>query len=693
MAANGRFDTPRASQIIDAWWDGATADAEAAIAEHTGFSDSRSAILALAYGEYCVKEARGTPVDADAFCERFPRIRSSLFRRIEVHEFIDSHASFIAEEKPEWPQEGETVSGFRLLDKLGEGGLSRVFLAEQVELSNRTVIVKISNCKTAEAETIARLRHENIVPVYSTHLDKERGLHLSVMPFQSRHTLEDLFDEAYALRAPPRKLSTALRPLLSAYDEKDLDRLGLVELPGPPDAFYLDTVIDLIRQLAHALAHTHARGVLHLDIKPSNILFTPAGRPMLMDFNLSANQPAVKALLGGTLPYMAPEQIQAARFACGEDNGNGSPPEPAATEVDARSDVFGLGVVFYELLSGRHPYGLYSWSGDIPRSAEKLLSRQAVGPKPLPQAAGELDAELVDTVHQCLACDPEARFQSAEELADRCERLTRPSSRRRRRLQTDPQSRKQFIGRVVATALLVVSLALTSLALLPASRASRADAYFDSGVTLAEQGKHAEAYQVFRQSVGLEERAETYAWMGYCSAQNGDPAQALSDYREAQRLGLDTAAINVGIAHCHKQHANSGRAVRYLKRALARDAFLQEAYVMWAFLCVRQKEVTAAVECIDNAVALGELSPKAHQTAAYVYSKSDLAEPERTGLVSWHAKEALRGGMDPTKVWHSVSGCISPDKYKAITEDSPRQPPYLTVGYLIPYPPDRVRRR
>ena len=97
-------------------------------------------------------------------------------------------------------------------------------------------------------------------------------------------------------------------------------------------------------RLADGLAHAHERGILHRDLKPANILMTDEGQPMLLDFNLSEDsevRPGAAAAVGGTLPYMAPEHLEALR-------GGASP--------DARSDLYSLGVILYELLTVRRPF-------------------------------------------------------------------------------------------------------------------------------------------------------------------------------------------------------------------------------------------------------------------------------------------------------------------------------------------------
>ena len=119
---------------------------------------------------------------------------------------------------------------------------------------------------------------------------------------------------------------------------------------------YVPAVLWLVARVADGLAHAHERGILHRDLKPANILFADDGEPLLLDFNLAADTKlrihASAAMVGGTLPYMAPEQLAAFR--------------DGRTAVDARSDLYSLGVILHELLTGQHPFPVHRGAmGDI----------------------------------------------------------------------------------------------------------------------------------------------------------------------------------------------------------------------------------------------------------------------------------------------------------------------------------------
>ena len=163
------------------------------------------------------------------------------------------------------------------------------------------------------------------------------------MPFLTRWTLLDLLDAAYGGGHPPARLATALGRM---HELKP--RGGTARKPAQLDpvlrrASFVDGLIHLMVQLADALDHTHRHGVLHLDLKPTNILLTPEGhRCCWISIWRSRTMPPAVSVLGGTLPYMSPEQVPHTLLDGGEN----------ASAVDCRSDVYSLGVVFCELLSG-----------------------------------------------------------------------------------------------------------------------------------------------------------------------------------------------------------------------------------------------------------------------------------------------------------------------------------------------------
>src|SRR5262249_33032402 len=172
---------------------------------------------------------------------------------------------------------------------------------------------------------------------------------------------------------------------------------------------YVEAIVWLGSCLADGLAHAHERGVLHRDLKPANVLLTDEGQPMLLDFNLAEDtklrSSATAALIGGTLPYMAPEHLEAFR------NGK--------REVDARSDVYSLGILLYELLAGRFPFAnkpATTSPSDVDRVVMQLLEDRSSLPPPARQWNPAVSPAVDAILRRCLEPDPARRYQSARQL-------------------------------------------------------------------------------------------------------------------------------------------------------------------------------------------------------------------------------------------------------------------------------------
>lgn len=301
-----------------------------------------------------------------------------------------------------WPQPGSYFAEFQLLSELGRGSFARVFLARQAGLASRLVVLKISSEMPGESGTLARLQHTNIVPVFSVH--RQGRLHAICMPYYGSMTLADVLSEIQA-HPSRRRSSQLLAPTVRAEDTTTECGADSV-LAG---ATYVETVLRIVGQLAAGLQHAHDRGIVHRDLKPANILLADDGVPMLLDFNLSDDaglRGAARGVLGGTLPYMAPEVLRAFQ----RHQGGG----------DARSDVYSLGVVLYELLALRHPFPVRT--GAIDDVVAQVLSDHDEGPPPPTDARRAITPAVSSIVLHCLAPVPRERYQSAAELQEDIER-------------------------------------------------------------------------------------------------------------------------------------------------------------------------------------------------------------------------------------------------------------------------------
>ena len=271
---------------------------------------------------------------------------------------------------------GQTISHYRIIDRLGEGGMGVVYLAQDTKLGRRIALKLLPARFTIDAERVHRfeqearaasaLNHPNIVTIHEIgHLD-------------SSHFIATEFIEGVTLR----------------------ERLGA----GP---LKVDEALAVATQVASALTAAHAAGIMHRDIKPENIMLRNDGYVKVLDFGLAKltlpgtsavdtdaqTRPPLKTdpgIVMGTVNYMSPEQSR-------------------GQEVDARTDIWSLGVLLYEMLAGSTPF-----KGETPSHA--IVSILEKEPMPLADCSAEVPAELERIVGKALNKNRDERYQTAQEL-------------------------------------------------------------------------------------------------------------------------------------------------------------------------------------------------------------------------------------------------------------------------------------
>jgi serine/threonine protein kinase/tetratricopeptide (TPR) repeat protein len=316
------------------------------------------------------------------------------------------------------PEVGDEFLGFRLVAELGRGAFGRVFLAQQGALADRPVALKIAADVGGESRALAQLQHTHVVPIYSVH--NTGCLSAVCMPYLGCTTLADVLRELRGQRALPLSgldLFSARRQRPGAPVNPEAVAAGLKRMAALSS---VEAALWLAACLADGLAHAHERGILHRDLKPANVLLGDDGLPMLLDFNLAEDvkQGASGALLGGTLPYMAPEHLRAARG------------EPFA--VDERSDVYSLGLILYELLTGQAPFPSgRPETGATPSALHELVDVMIAERSIAPDVRAHnraLSPAVAAVVRRCLEPSPERRYQTARQFQEdlQCQLEHRP---------------------------------------------------------------------------------------------------------------------------------------------------------------------------------------------------------------------------------------------------------------------------
>ncbi len=381
-------------------------------------------LVSLIYEEYCLHEEQGQAPDVASFCARYPDWKDSLLSQLEYHRLF-SQATGNPATPPRFPRPGEDFEEFQLVSLLGEGGASRVFLARDLSLGGKQVVLKVAIDRGDEPKLQGRLDHPHIVPVNSVAFAPDRGLVGLSMPLQPGLPLDVVIARLDPASRPKHAraiwnvlVDGASRGLIpSASGEFGAMLRDEISRAGPrgdrwhgfpKKGTYAQGVAWIIMTVARALQYAHSMATFHRDVKPANVLLTLAHGPQLLDFNLAESphsaDRAHEAFRGGTLPYMAPEQIQA--FLNPDLWGS----------VGAAADVYSLGLVLREMLTGIAPEPP---APDLkpPRAMLDVLDRRAKLDPSVRTANPACPHALDAIVKRALAFDPAARYPDARSLA------------------------------------------------------------------------------------------------------------------------------------------------------------------------------------------------------------------------------------------------------------------------------------
>ncbi|MCA9060530.1 MAG: serine/threonine protein kinase [Planctomycetaceae bacterium] len=362
----------------------------------------------LIFEEYQLRRQAGDRVSPTELFQRFPEHADALGQLLQMDPALRSTVlnQPSAAAVPVF-QPGEQLDDFDLLLQLGQGAFATVFLARQRSMQ-RLVALKISIDQSAEPQTLAQLDHDNIVRVYDQRRLDEPPVRLLYMQYAAGGTLADVIR---MIREHPRSAwngALYLQCIKASLDQRGESRPAESLLRQKLARMtWAELVCWIGSQLARALAYAQRHGVLHRDLKPANILLTAEGVPQLADFNISFGAQlegtSAEADFGGSLAYMSPEQLQVFQ------------PHHATTAGDltSASDLYSLGVVLWELLTGNRPRGPVDKTAPVRNAVAGLM----LSPAEQQAFVGTDISGLIEVLLRCLQRNPLNRFATGESLS------------------------------------------------------------------------------------------------------------------------------------------------------------------------------------------------------------------------------------------------------------------------------------
>jgi len=380
----------------------------------------------LLYEEFHIRRQAGETAGPNDLLRRFPNQAEELRRLLGAGKALRTTTMVHREPTPTVKlQPGDRVDDFDLLTAVGEGAFGTVFLARQRSMQ-RLVALKVTADRGSEPQTLAQLDHENIVRVYDQRRLEDRGIRLMYMQFAAGGTLESVVDRLRKI--PPEERSG--RDYLKAVDAALIARGEDPPAESPlrerlSNMAWPELISWLGSRLAQALDYAHGVGVLHRDVKPANVLLTAEGSPKLADFNISFSSkvdgatPA--AYFGGSLTYMSPEQLEA----CSPAH------DRTPDQLDGRSDLYSLGVMLWELLTGFRPFEDERVERSWNLTLQQMIARRhkGVSPRPIERLVRRQAPGLDQILAKCLAPTAEGRFRSGADMARHMELCRLPTTR------------------------------------------------------------------------------------------------------------------------------------------------------------------------------------------------------------------------------------------------------------------------
>jgi len=506
----------------------------------------------------------GSDADIEEYCKKYPSLEDKLQQRFRIIKLIE-------EGLKEEVWSGRRIGEYIIVEEIGQGGMGTVFLAIQTSL-NRYVALKILPFGLTldnkavrrfqnEAKIIAKFNHPYIVPVFSS--GGEEGIYYIAMAFIPGLSLNKIIEilkhhSFHEIKASTIKNIISTHPDFMRFN-LDLKNSGLDEAimsqrdPSFWDNSYLKFILTIFHEVADALNYAHRNGIYHGDLKPSNIILTPEGIPMIVDFGLARDMKAIASTqskeFAGTIGYASPEQIR--------DN-----------MVDERSDIWSLGVTLYELISLNHPFG----GKTISEIIDKILNSE---PPSLKKQSKKIPKDVEAIIFKCLEKDPKRRYSNMTMLREDLKNFLESKPIKARPVGMMNRTYK-WVKRHPLISLLTFGLLLTLMIASSLFLNKKINDYINNGNAFYDEGDYDKALYNYNEASDFLKRIpfskqhqkEVFYKLGDACLGKGDHGRAISYYKKAIEIDSKYPQAMVGLGDAYYEWKFYDEAIKSYKSAI-----------------------------------------------------------------------------------------------------------------------------